>query len=151
MSIDVTQRDATRNQSSADYQLKKLAIWNNSFIEGDYKNTTGSTAVLQSGMLVARSLTIVDGFIPVTFTDISTNNLADTIGIAFVEGSISQANNAINHINIISSGGVDGNLLVLPAGVTLDTVVGNKVLKDVLNVIGIDVDFSTTELTKFDN
>lgn len=147
----VTQRGATRNQSTADYQVKHMFIWDNKFQKGAFKNTTGGSFTLQPGMLVARSLTIAGGLIPVTFTDLSTNNLADIIGIASHEGDIVLANNAISNITYCSEGTVDVQYLVFPAGVTLDTVVGNKVLRDVIAALGIDLDNTTVEMTKFDN
>lgn len=147
----VTQRNATRNQSTADYQVNRPFIWDNKFQTGAFKNTTGSSFTLLVGMLVARSLTIVGGLIPVTFTDLSTNNLADCIGIAAQDGSIILANNQITNISYCTEGGFDANLIVLPAGVTLDTVVGNKVLRDVIGALGIDLDSTTVENQFFDN
>lgn len=147
----VTQRGATRNQSTADYQTKHAFIWDNRFQTGIFKNTTGGSFTLQPLMLIARSLTVANGLIPVTFTDLSTNNLADIIGIASHEGDIVLANNATANITYCNEGSVDANLLVLPAGVTLNTVVGNKVLRDVIASLGIDLDNTTVEMTKFDN
>lgn len=147
----ITQRNQTRNQSTADFQVNRVFIFDNRFEYGAFKNTTGASFTLLEGMLVARSLTIVGGLIPVTFTDLSTNNLADCIGIASQEGSVVLAANAISNISYCTKGTVNSNLLQLPAGVTLDTVVGNKVLRDVLEALGLHIDSSTVENTKFDN
>ena len=54
-------------------------------------------------------------------------------------------------INIGTKGTIDGNALTLPTGVTLNTMVGDKTLGDVLEGIGFHVDTSTVEHTDFDN
>jgi len=147
----VTQRSITRNQSTADYEIKHAFIWDNTFQNGSFKNTTGASFVLNECMLVARNTAVAGGLIPVTYTDSSTNNLADIIGIASQSGDITLASNASTNITYCTGGGVDARYLVLPAGVTLDTTVGNKALRDVIADLGIDLDNTTIEMTKFDN
>lgn len=144
--MSVTQRNVTRNQSTADYDIKKIFIFDNRFVEGIFKNVTNSVPVLQAGMLVARSATIPGGLIPVTSA-----NLADVIGVCAVEGQNTLATDATINVNYCAKGTIDGNMLVLPATVTLDTVVGTKVLRDVLESLGLHVDTSSVQHTKFDN
>lgn len=144
--IQGTQRNATRNQSTVDYDRKQICIWDNRFVEGIFKNTTAGSITLVPGNLVARSITVVNGFIPVTI-----DNLADVIGIAVQEGDVVLAASATSNINIVVSGGIDGGTLSLPAGVTLNTVVGGKVLKDVLNSLGLHIGEGATDHTKLDN
>lgn len=146
MPVNVTQRNATRNQSTADFSVKRIAIFDNRFVPGVFKNNSGGSFTLQAGMLVVRDTAVVNGFLPATAA-----NLADVIGIAVQEGDVVLANNGTTAINIVVSGTVDGNQLTFPATVTLDTVVGNKVLKDVLDNLGLHVDQSSVENTKFDN
>lgn len=256
MGIDVTQRDATRNQSTADYEQKKIFIFDNRFEEGSFKNISGAVINLVAGMPVARSagtyekatvvfpaagltagqtiifagltytstgvttqaqlaaafanllvgattgagvatgaysgalaafttgavitnstvvftniatgdtanlvqtgtgaasaITIVagstaiaNGFIPVT-----SGTLANTIGIAANEGVIELSINEAADINIGTKGTIDGNKLTLPAGVTLNTIVGSKNYRDILEGLGFHVDISATEHTTFDN
>jgi hypothetical protein len=147
--MDVTQRNATRNQSTADYESKRIFIFDNRFVEGVFKNTTVGSYSLKHGELVARSLTDANGFIPVT-----ADNIADVIGIAKIDGGpVVLAASATANINIGTKGTIDGNLLVLPAGITLNSVPvdGTKTLRDILEGIGFHVDTSTVDNTKFDN
>ncbi|HMI01624.1 MAG TPA: hypothetical protein VK541_04035 [Pedobacter sp.] len=256
MGVDVTQRNATRNQSTADYELKKIFIFDNRFVEGVYKNTTGSQLTLVSGMLVARAAgtyeeasvvfsatplaageTVILGGLTYTSTGATTTaqlaaafanldagattgggtatgtysgaltgfssgpvtngntvvftatatgnttnlaqtgtgaastititpggtavasgvipvtsgNLANVIGVAAIDGSVVLENSESANMNYGTKGTIDGNSLVLPAGVTLDTIVGAKTLRDVIESLGLHVDTSTVDHTKFDN
>lgn len=254
--IDVTQRSATRNFSTADYEVKRIFIFDNRFVEATFRNNSGDVLVLLSGMLVARDAgtfekaTVVFSATPLsaaqtvilggltftstgattreqlanafsnlavgattgpgaalgtysgTLTNFSTGDvvngttvvftatargnttnlvqtgtgaaaaitivagvgatangvipvtsatLADVIGVSALEGSVSLADAATLAINYGSKGTIDGNRLTLPAGVTLDTAVGAKTLRDKLEDLGLHVDTSTVEQTKFDN
>jgi hypothetical protein len=60
------------------------------------------------------------------------------------------ASGATAAIDYAISGDIDGGLLQLPTNVTLDTVVGNKALRDVLNDLGFAI-FAVQEQTKIDN
>lgn len=142
--VIVEQRNATSNQSTLDYKRENIFTYGNRFSKGTYKNTTGDVLTLKTGMLVARSTTIVDGLIPVTSA-----NLANVIGIAFVDDT-ELADTETKFINFAISGDVDGGLLVLPATVTLNTVVGAKVLKDILTDLNFVVN-NVTELSKTEN
>lgn len=256
MGVQITQVDATRNQSTALFSIKRIFIFDNRFSGGAYKNTTAGVQTLQSGMFVARAAgtyelasiafsatplaagetiiiagltytstaatttaqlaaafanlavgattgagtatgaysgtlagyttgavtggntvlftstttgtktdlvqtgtgaaatititqgtaAIADGLIPVT-----SSNLANIIGIAAMDSSVDLAINQELSINFGTQGTIDGTQLVLPSGVTLNTVVGAKTLKDVLEGIGFHVDTSTVENTKYDN
>lgn len=255
--ITVTQRGVTRNQSTADYELKKIFIWDNHFVEGVFKNTTD--AILESwgsGRLVARSAgtyevaTVVFSATPlsagqtvilggltytstgattraelaaafanlldgattgagtatgsysgaltgfttgpvisgttVVFTAVATGNttnlaqtgtgaaaaitivagtaaiatglipvtsgnLADVIGVSALEGTVDIGIDQSLNINYGTKGTIDGNALTLPSGVTLETVVGAKTLRDILESLGLHVDTSSVDNTKFDN
>lgn len=144
--VKVTQRNATRNQSTADYQSKRIFIFDNRFIEGTYKNNAETDDVLSVGKLCVRDTATANGFIPATNA-----NLANVVGVVDLDGSVTLAENATTNINVCTKGTIDGNLLVLPSGVTLNTTVGSKSLRDVLEAIGLHVDTSTVENTKFDN
>ena len=146
MGVSVTQRNETRNQSTADFQSKKIFIFDNRFENGSYKNNTVGDLDLTAGMLVARDLTVDGGLIPVTSA-----NLADTIGIAAYDGTVTIATTASVVTAYATKGTIDGNQLSLPATVTLNTDVGTKSLKDVLEAIGFHIDTSSVEHTKFDN
>jgi hypothetical protein len=144
--ISVTQRGQTRNQSTADYQVNRPFIWNNKFQTGVFTNNSGGSLTFPPCSLVARHLTVAGALIPVT-----SSNLADIIGISSQEGSLTLANAATAQITYCYEGGIDVNLLVLPAGVTLDTMVGNKALRDILAGVGFELDNTTTSMTTFDN
>lgn len=144
--VKVTQRNATRNQSTADYQSKRIFIFDNRFIEGTYKNNAETDDVLSVGKLCVRDTATANGFLPATNA-----NLANVVGVVDLDGSVTLAENATTNINVCTKGTIDGNLLVLPSGVTLNTTVGSKSLRDVLEAIGLHVDTSTVENTKFDN
>jgi propanediol dehydratase large subunit len=146
MSNTVTQRKVTRNQSTADYEIKRIFVFDNRFENGIYKNNAETDADLVAGMLVARDLTVDGGLIPVT-----ASNLADVVGISAYEGTVTLAENETAVTAYATKGTIDGNKLVLPATVTLNTDVGNKSLKDVLEAIGFHIDTSSVEHTKFDN
>jgi hypothetical protein len=255
MGVNSTQRNATNNQSTVDFERKNLFLCGNRYSEGVYKNTTGSDVTFESGFLVARAAgtyeeatvvfsatsitagqtvilggltytstavttqaqlavafanldsgattgagtatgtyggaltgfstgavvngttvvftatatgnttnlaqtgtgaaaaitivagvtTIANGLIPVT-----SSNLADIIGISKLESSVVLNPSDTQAINYCLKGDIDSSLLTLPSGVTLETVVGAKILKDVLTDLGF-VLFNVTELSKFDN
>ncbi len=104
---------------------------------------TGAAAVIT---ITQGTSAIGDGLIPVT-----SSNLADIIGITAMNDSVDLAIDQELFINFGVKGGIDATQLILPAGVVLDTVVGNKTLKDILEAVGFHLDNSTVENTKYDN
>lgn len=52
--------------------------------------------------------------------------------------------------NYCISGDIDATMLILPDGVTLDSMVGSKALKDVLTALGFVLN-NVTECSNFDN
>ena len=141
-----TQTVATRNQSTANYERKRIFVFDNRFKEGVYKNVNNETPVLEPGMLVARDVNVVDGFIPV-----NSSNLADVIGISANETLAELTDGQTVNINICTKGTIEGVHLTLPVGVDYNTAVGNKSLKDVLEGIGFHLEENALENTKFDN
>ena len=113
---------------------------------GVFKNTTGTNFTLQAGQLVARDTSVPGGFKPVT-----SENLADTIGISAYEGETVLAANQTANMNIGTKGTIETTALVLPATVTLDTAVGNKSLRDVLEALGFHLNEGAVEMTEIDN
>ena len=71
------------------------------------------------------------------------------IGITFMNDE-TLASGATAAIDYAIRGDIDGSLLLLPDSVTLDTVVGNKALRDVLTDLGFVI-FAVQEQTKIDN
>ena len=145
--MSVEQTTATRNQSTAIIsEANRVFIFDNRYVEGVFKNNTGADFELSHGQLVVRDVTVADGFLPATAA-----NLANVIGVSAYEGKTTLAAGATRNINIGTKGTIIGLALVLPAGVTLLTTVGNKTLKDVLEGLGFHVDTSTVENTKLEN
>ncbi|MBB6236498.1 hypothetical protein HDC90_001110 [Pedobacter sp. AK013] len=144
----INQRNATRNQSTADFEVKRIFIFDNRFERGVFKNTTGGSFTLQAGMLVVRDTAVTGGLLPATAL-----NFQDAIGIAAMEEDVVLANNETVNIMYGTKGTVDGLKLVLPATVTLNSVAtgDTKTLGDLLNGLGLHLDLTTVENTKFDN
>lgn len=143
--MKVEQRNVTRNQSTADYSGGCVFIWSNKFTEGTL--TVGTEAVVKNGMLVVRDTAVENGY---KLAD--TDNLADVVGVLKVGDCDVElpADTALN-VMVCTSGTVDGNLLVFSDGITLKTTVDNKSLLDVIQGLGITVDTTGVEHTKFDN
>ena len=102
---------------------------------------TGTTISVLNG-----SAGVDEGFSPATAA-----TLANVIGILKVSNGITTMTNGTSvNANYCISGGIDAGMLILPLGVTLDTLVGNKALKDVLTALGFVLN-NVTEMTKFNN
>lgn len=110
----------------------------------DIANTGTGTV---TGVVVVNGTTGVDeGFSPATSA-----NLANVIGILKIEGIVTLADAASVSANYAISGDIDAGMLILPVGVTLDTIVGaSKSLKDILTALGFVLN-NVTEGTKYDN
>lgn len=142
--MDVNQRNVTRNQSTADYSTSKLFIFDNRYKEGTYINSTAGAQTHERGNLMTRD---AQG----RLVNATVDTLADIVGVSAFEGKIEAVASQSFVINICTKGTIDGTLLKLPATVTLQTVVGEKLLTDVLEDLGLHVDTSAKQNTKFDN
>ena len=147
MSITATQRDATNNQSTVDFVRKNLFLYGARFAKGVLANKTDPEASQTAtiGQLVVRD-TDTDGQVTLA----TASNLADVLGITFMDTAILADNAATVAIDYAIRGDIDGGLLQLPTNVTLDTTVGNKALRDILNDLGFVI-FTVQEQTKIDN
>ena len=116
-------------------------------------STVGNKTNLSStGTGTAPTFTIVggtDGF-DEGFSPATSATLANVIGILKIEEENEMANGARMNANYCVSGDIDASLLILPNGVTLDSYVGSKALKDVLTALGF-VLHNVVEGSKFDN
>lgn len=148
MSVDTTQRNATRNQSTADFERKNIFTFGNRYSEGVFLNGSGDVLVAEAGILVMRNTD--EELNKTALVPATDEHLGKVVGILNVEGSVEMANAQEINCNYCISGDVDASLLALPAGVTLNTVVGNKLLKDVLTDLGF-VLHNVTENSNFDN
>lgn len=116
-------------------------------------STVGNkTNLTQTGTGAASTVTIVDGTAGIDegFSPATSANLASIIGVLRIDGSVALANGSTVSACYALSGDIDAGLLILPVGVTLDTVVSGKALKDILTALGFVLK-NVTELTKFGN
>lgn len=146
MSVEATQRNATRNQSTVDFERKNMFLFGNRYQEAVFLNNTGSEETFTAGSLVLRDIANAGQIKPA----IAGATLADVIGILAIDGTVVLAAAATAQCNYAIKGDIDASLLQFPATVTLDTVVGNKTLKDILTDLGF-VLFNVTENSKTDN
>ena len=147
MSINATQRNATNNQSTVDFVRQNLFLYGARFAKGVLANNLDPAASQNAttGQLVVRD-TDTAGQVELA----TASNLADVLGITFMDTTVLADNAATVSIDYAIRGDIDGGLLQLPANVTLDTTVGNKALRDVLNDLGFVI-FTVQEQTKIDN
>lgn len=146
MSTSVNQRDNTRNQSALDITQGHIFMGDNGYQESVFLNNSGADFDLQPGSLVLRNTADASQVIPA----VAGATLADVIGVVTLEGTLTLADAATANVNYCTTGRVDETRLILPDTVTLDTVVGAKTVRDILNSIGLEL-VATTENTKFDN
>lgn len=146
--INATQRSATRNQSTVDYSVESLFLYNNRYQTATFENNTGDDATFKSGFLVLRNTSTPANIRPA----IAGDTLANVIGILKLDTDTTLADAGTTPANYCISGDIDVNLLQLPATVTLDTVVGTtgKCLRDFLTDLGFVLK-NVTENTNFDN
>lgn len=142
--VEINQRGNDRNQSTIDIQHNRVFIGDNAYTDATFTNNTASELILQPYSLVVRN-TADGNVIPAT-----TANLANVIGIVATLQDITLAAAGTTNIAYCHKGKIDETKLELPATVTLDTTVGNKFLRDVLNSLGFDLE-STIENFKYDN
>jgi hypothetical protein len=147
MSINATQRNATNNQSTVDFVRQNLFLYGARFAKGVLANKTDPEASQTAtiGQLVVRDTDTAG-----QLTLATASNLADVLGITFMDTAILADNAATVAIDYAIRGDIDGGLLQLPTNVTLDTTVGNKALRDVLNDLGFVIN-TVQEQTKIDN
>ena len=116
-------------------------------------STVGNkTDLAATGTGTSPTFTIVGGTAGIDegFSPATSANLASVIGILKIEGQNTLANAATISANYCLSGDIDASMLILPDGVTLDTIVSGKALKDILTALGFVLN-NVTELSKFDN
>lgn len=110
------------------------------------------TDLAATGTGSVTSTTVIDGTAGTVngFSPATSANLANIIGVLKIT-DVDLADAATSEANYCVKGDLDSGLIVLPIGVTLDTIVGgSKSLKDILTDLGF-VLFAVTENSKFDN
>lgn len=149
---DLTQRNATRNQSTADYGQRRIFLFNNRYQEGTFKNNTGAELVLKAGSLVKRDPANAAQVIPAA----NDKTLQDVVGIVKLDEDVTLAAGATLVINFAISGDIDETELALPAGASLDafptdgTTPLTITLRDILQAKGFVLQGSVQN-TKYDN
>jgi len=141
MSVDLNQRNATRNQSTADFERKNIFTFGNRYSEGVFYNRNESQE-FEAGTLLVRN----------SGNELNPEDLVPATGdtLADIDGKIAGDVDTKTNCNFCISGDIDAGLLVLPGLITLNTVVGNKLLKDILTDLGFVLN-NVTENSNFDN
>ena len=134
---------STRNQSTVQYTESCIFMGNNRYEEGTI--SVAAETVIKDGMPVVRNVSK-----PGAFSLATSSNLVDVVGVTKVGlFDVTLAASTDLNIAVCIKGDVDANGLVLPATVTLNTVVGTtKFFRDVLNNVGLNI-IDTTEQTSF--
>lgn len=148
MSNSVNQTVSTRNQSTANYETKKIFIWDNHYFIGTFKNVTGADITLDAGQVICRAS---DGTLAPLAADLA--NAGSIVGISAFEGPSIIANNGTTEMNVCSKGTVESLYIELPSGKTLasfDATTG-LTIRDILERVGLHLNEGTVELTDFDN
>lgn len=141
-----TIRNSSRNQSTADYSRQQLFTFEPRFYEAVLVNKAVEDLLAEDGILVMRDVANTAQIVPIT----ATADLPKVIGVAKVGGEVVLAQNETLNVNFAFKAEVDGEFLVLPDGVTMATLVGDKSLKDVLTGLGFII-HNVTENSKFAN
>lgn len=144
---NIEQVNATRNQSIAKYTFDHIFLGNNDFEPASIDNQIAAgTITVRSGTLMFKnSATTVDKFSAAT-------QIVDIVGIARMDEEVSILDDGTLDINIGIRGDIAEELIELPGGITLDTVIPttNRTLRDHLNSLGFHL-YAGVENTKFDN
>jgi len=146
MARKYNERNVTSAQSTLDISTEVVFLFDNKYQSATFLNNTGAALDLEQGILVRRDIANAGQVIPA----IAGATLANVIGVLRVTNAETLAIAGTAKVSYAIQGELDSGLLVLPAGVTLDTTVGAKHLKDILTGIGFDPR-PVTELTSYDN
>lgn len=146
---EFTQRTSTQNQSTADISHRHIFLFDNKYSEGIFNNNTGAAYDLKPGTVVIRNASAPTKVIPAVAGATLVNIVGVVAGMADVEGI---ADGADVDITYGHGGSINKNELILPDGVTLDTVPtgAGKTVGDILEALGFDLE-AVTENTKTDN
>lgn len=135
MASNINQRDNNNSQSTLDIENIRVFIGNNNYQTATFENNTGGNFTMEPYSLVVR-----DTGTPANVNPATVANLANVIGIIANPNSVELADTETTPVTYCYSGKIDETHLSLPATVTLDTTVGNKSLRDVLNGLGFSLE-----------
>jgi len=139
-------RGGTRNQSTADYSRQSLFVYGNRYYDGTLVNVDAAPFTAEEGVLVKRDATDPTRFCPILVAA----DLPKVIGVLNISGEVELAQNETTSACFAHNGDIDGGLLVFPTGVTLNTLVEDQTLKDLLTSRGFHV-LNVLENSQFDN
>lgn len=104
----ISQRNQSRNQSTADFQVKKIFIWDNKFQNGSLNNNTGGSFTAQSGVFLARNIATPQKS-TVTFVALTSGQTVILGGLTFTAGSSGATAEAVaNAFANLAVGATDG-------------------------------------------
>ena len=153
-SLETAAGTATGTYSGALAGYSTGDVYNGTHVTFTATTVGNKTDLTATGTGAAPTFTIVNGTAGVVggFSPATSANLANVIGILKTtdDSVTTMADAATTAANYCVSGDIDASMLYLPIGVTLDTVVGSKSLKDILTSLGFHLN-NVTEMTKFDN
>lgn len=138
--LKATQRNANNSTSTVDYQSSKIFIGCNYFSNGSLKSASALT--VKGGTPLFRAN---DGTLSTTV------DWDKFVGVLATENDIELVANTAVTINYCDKGKINGNGIILPSGKTLDSIENGKSIKDYIQHIGIHIETSTRDFTKFDN
>lgn len=124
MAVDIVR--ANNSYSEAQYSDKKVFVFDNSF----QNNETTADAVVYGGLVARKSAKIVEA--------LTAENITKVVGISASNVETSGA------LAYATKGTVIENNLTFPAGVTLDTLIGETglTLRDKLEDLGFHLEFA---------
>ncbi|PXX26273.1 hypothetical protein C7967_11534 [Thalassospira sp. 11-3] len=146
--MGVEQTGATRNQSNLKISHKHIFLFDNKYAESIFNNNTGDTYTLKPGLVVIRNTAATTKVIPA----VSGATLINIVGVVSTNDDIEMSDGSDANITICDGGVINKDLLILPSGVTLDTLIATHgiTVGDKLRSLGFDLE-GAVENTKFDN
>lgn len=137
----------TSNQATTNYDVTKIFVWDNRYIDGQYNNSGYEEVTLALGTLMGR-ISATQLMVPL--------NSAATDGSQFPVGILAQGRTVAEgdtiDISICVSGDVAESQVILADGDTMDTVISDRSIRDRIgaDTVGIKL-VGGTEMTDFDN
>lgn len=147
--MTLTSRDLTRNQAAYDTNRVKLLVFDNSFVEGTYKNVSGDTESVALGQIMGKIA--VSGNWTVCKSGAGDGSqIPRGIMLDVLTDIADEA--TVDPINLVNGGKVNSALLVFDGTDDLDTLVGGVRMEDLL--ISNSKDLELVEIvddTNYDN
>lgn len=147
--MSLVARNLTRNQSTYDTDRAKLLVFNNSFIDGIYKNLTGGDESVALGQLMgkiaASGLWTICKSAAADGSEVPRAIMLDVLTDIATTAEV-------DPINLVNGGKIKQDLIVFDGSDDLDTLVGGVRIEDLLIANSKDLELvSVDDDTKFDN